>query len=161
MGKRFAVNKKPQLLDADDVDVVLAGREFRIVETVPELESLVATTEPQSIWVHAGAIADVPPALLRGAMLNGAVIVGIDMPSSTLAPILKVSGGATPDWHPHGVETFVLYAEALYVPSTNDQGQTTTRSFRTHANERFDPSSPSSLLWIVDQTIDKIHSMYE
>jgi hypothetical protein len=83
------------------------------------------------------------------------------MPSSTLAPILKVSGGQTLDWHPDGVVTFVMYAEALYVPSTNAQGQTTTRSFRTHANERFDPANPAGLLWIVDQTIQQIHDMYE
>lgn len=147
-------------LSADDVGDVLDGREFRIVETTPELETLVAVAQPQSIWVHADAIGGVPTSLLRDAMRQGTVIVGIDMTSRTLASKLKVSAGATPDWHPEGVVTFVLYAEALNVPYTNELGQPATRGFRTSANERVDPRNPAGLLWIVDQTIERIRETY-
>lgn len=147
-------------LSDDEAGEILDGREFRIVETVQEFGLLVAAQRPQSLWVHADVIADVPTSLLRDAMHQGAVIVGIDMPSGTLTSKLKVSGSATSDWHPEGVVTFVLYGEALYVPSTNEQGQASTRSFRTRANERFDPAHPARLLHLVDETVDRIREMH-
>lgn len=162
----FAVYLQPPGVAASDrldlalIRAALPGQDFVVVDSVAGLENALAAESPQSVWVHADAIDDVPASVLRDQMKRGAVIVGINVTSGVLAAKLGVEASRTPDWKPEGYTTFVIMAQALNVPYTNELGQPATRSAIIRGNDIFDPSNPIGLITMVEGVIGEIRETY-
>ena len=162
----FAVYLQPPaapVLDAAGVAQVrriLEGRRFIVVADASALETAVAASRPQSIWVHRSALPSVSPAWLRDRLAGGAVIVAIDVSRGELVPILRVDGGSTPDWNPPNRSTFVAVGQALNVPYTNAAGEPASRGGTTIANDAFDPRNPAYLVGMVERVIERVREIY-
>lgn len=143
-----------------DIQSLVGGRHFAVVEDASALEAAVAAEHPQSIWIHRSALPSVTPAWLRSQLTDGTVIVGIDTSRGELASVLRIDGGSTPDWNPPQFSTFVAVGQALNVPYTNHLGEPATRSSVTIANDGFDPHDPAYLVAMIERIIGDVRETY-
>lgn len=149
-----------------------------VVRRLDELQAVVATSRPQSIWINESALAAVPQPWLRQQLRGGVVIVGINATRRSLANALGISvdeaanqsGAASVrvpaqqgrsvisdpvwDWRHPNKPTFVIYY-AADVPVVNSAGQGTVVHNEGSFNEAYEPAQPTSLFFFVHEAIQQ------